>query len=87
MRDRASIRAKSEAHEVLFEWLDFDGDVRFSDFHINLVRGAETERFSFGGCAIEGLRRSVRFFRGRLDKAEFGFRYPDIRTYDLQHVD
>lgn len=86
MKDCASIRAKSKDQEVLFEWLDFDGDDCFRDFHIDIVKETETERFAFGECAVWGLRRSVRFFRGQQEKAGFGFRFPDIRTYDLMRV-
>ena len=87
MRDCASIRAKSDDREVFFEWRDFDGDDCFRDFHIDIVNGAETEHFAFGDCVVWGLRRSVRFFRGQQDKAGFGFRFPDIRTYDLERIE
>jgi hypothetical protein len=36
---------------------------------------------------VWGLRRSVRFFQGQDDKAGFGFRCPDIRTFDLLRVE
>ena len=87
MRASAGIRAKGAGYEVFFEWLDFDGDDCFRDFHIEIVNGSETERFDFGDCAIWGLRKSVRFFRGRLDEASGGFRFPDIRTYELTRTE
>jgi hypothetical protein len=83
MKNSARIRTISGDREALFEWLDFDGDDCFRDFHIDIVNGTETERFAFGNCAVWGLRQSFRFFQGLQDKAGFGFRFPDIRTYDL----
>ena len=87
MRETASIQVEDADHKVLFEWLDFDGDDCFRDFHIVIENETGTERFDFGDCAIWGLRKCVRFFRGRLDKAEGGFRFPDIRTYDLARTE
>jgi len=87
MRKSASIRAEGAGSGGLFEWLDFDGDDCFRDFHIGLVNGTETERFEFGGCAIWGLRRTVMFFRGQLDKVGSGFSFPDNRTYDLARIE
>lgn len=87
MRDSASIRARRDDAEVLFERHDFDGDDCFKVFHIDIANGTETERFDFGACVVQGLRKSVRFFRGRVDKAEGGFRFPDIRTYELRRTD
>ena len=87
MRDSASIRAKAANSEVLFEWNDFDGDDCFQDFHINIVNETKMQRFDFGHCVVSGLRRSVRFFRGQIDKAGSGFRVPDVRTYELARTE
>jgi hypothetical protein len=87
MKASASIRAEGNGYQVLFEWLDFDGDDCFRDFRIEIVNGTGTERFDFGDCAIRGLRKVVRFFRGRLDNAGGGFRFPDIRSYELARTE
>jgi hypothetical protein len=87
MRDSATIQVKDNDTEVLFQWNGFDGDDCFGSFHIDVVTRGATERFRFGECAVWGLRKSVRFFRGRLDRAESGFRFPDIRTYDLTRTE
>jgi len=81
--DSASIQVKSDDAELLFHWHDFDGDDCFRAFHIDIVNGTRVERFEFGECVVWGLRKSVRFSRGELDSAGSGFRFPDMRTYDL----
>ena len=85
--DAASIRAKSDNAETLFEWCGFDGDDCFKAFHIRIANGTETEQFDFGECVVPGLRKCVQLFRGRLDKAEGGFRFPDVRTYKLTRTE
>ena len=87
MSESATIQVESVDHKVLFEWLDFDGDDCFRDFHIVVEDARGTERFDFGDCAIWGLRKCVRFFQGRLDNASGGFRFPDIRTYELTRIE
>ena len=87
MRNSASIRVKSDDAEVLFLWHGFDGDDCFNDFRIEISNRSGTERFDFGGCVVWGLRKLVWFFRGKLDKAGGGFRFPDIRTYDLTRTE
>lgn len=87
MRESASIRAAGAGSDVLFEWVGFDGDDCFKDFHIEISNGSETERFDFAECAIRGLRTCDRFFRGQLDKVAGGFRVPDVRTYDLTRTE
>jgi hypothetical protein len=86
MTDSASIRVKGNDADVLFHWHDFDGDDCFRGFQIDIVKGDQIERFDFGECAVWGLRKSSRFFRGKLDSAGGGFRFPDIRTYDLKRT-
>jgi hypothetical protein len=81
MKDSASSRITSDDSEAFFEWLRFDGDDCFSEFHIDIVSGIETRRFEFGPCVISGLRKPVRFLRGDLDTTSSGFQFPDIRTY------
>ena len=87
MSESANIREEGSGYAILFEWLDFDGDDCFRDFHIEIVNGTAIERFDFGDCSIGILQRSVRFFRGQFDKADFGFKFPDIRTYDLTRTE
>lgn len=87
MANSASIRVKDNDAEALLHWRNFDGDDSFRSFQINIINGNQTEQFDFGGCAVWGLRKSSRFFRGKLDSAGGGFRFPDIRTYDLKRTD
>jgi hypothetical protein len=83
VRDSASIRIRDDHTEVLFEWLDFDGDDSFADFHIKITTGTESRRFDFGPCVVWGIRKAVRFFQDKLEVVSGGFRFPDIRSYDL----
>jgi hypothetical protein len=70
--------------KVCFEWLDFDGDDCFSDFHIDMISGTQSRRFEFGACAVNNLRKVSRFFRDQsLDTVGGGFRNPDVRYYDV----
>jgi hypothetical protein len=84
MRTSAFIRLKSDGLQVVFEWLDFDGDDCFSDFHIDVVTQTDSRRFDFGGCAVHGLRKVTRFLK---DNAQTtvggGFRNPDLCYFDL----
>jgi hypothetical protein len=67
-----------------FEWLDFDGDDCFRDFHINVVTETGTRRFNFGQCAVNGLRKFSRFFRDTTQTTVGeGFRNPGTCYYDL----
>lgn len=88
MRTSAFIRLKNESIQIGFEWLGFDGDDCFNDFHINVVTKTSTRRFDFGGCAVHGLRKVSRFFRdtGQTNVGG-GFRNPDVRYYDLDRRD
>ena len=84
MRTSAFIRLRSDRLGMDFEWLDFNGDDCFDDFHINVITETGTTRFDFGGCAVSGLRKVGRFFRDNSQTtAGGGFRNPDIRYYDL----
>jgi hypothetical protein len=83
MRTTAHIHLKSDLAECRFEWLDFDGDDCFNDFHINVITETGSRRFDFGGCAVNSLRQFSRFFRnGTQNTVSGGFRNPDIRYYD-----
>lgn len=84
MRTSAFIRLKSDRLQIGFEWLDFDGDDCFNDFHINVITESGTRRFDFGGCAVHGLRSVSQFFRDTSQKTiGGGFRNPDICYYDV----
>lgn len=84
MRTSAFIRLKSDPLNIAFEWLDFDGDDCFNDFHIDIVTEAETRRFDFGGCAVHGLRKLSRFLRDTTQTTVGGgFRNPDVCFFDL----
>jgi hypothetical protein len=84
MRTSAHIRLMSERSQMEFEWLDFDGDDCFHDFHINVITESGTRRFNFGGCAVNGLRKVSRFFRDTTQMTVGGgFRNPGICYYDL----
>jgi hypothetical protein len=63
MRTTASIHLKSDLAELRFEWLDFDGDDCFKDFHIDVRVENSFRRFNFGPCLVTGLRKLGRFFR------------------------
>jgi hypothetical protein len=63
MRRTAHIHLKSDSAECRFEWLDFDGDDCFKDFHIDVRVENSFRRFNFGPCLVIGLRKLSRFFR------------------------
>ena len=84
MSSTAHIRLKSNLVELKFEWLDFDGDDCFNDFHIDVITETGTRHFDFGGCVVNGLRQCSRFFRnGTQNTVSGGFRHPDVRSYDV----
>jgi hypothetical protein len=88
MKNNAHVRVKGHSIEMLFEWLDFDGDDCFKDFHVNVVNETNTQRFDFGPCAIHGLRKVCKFFKEITETTvSGGFRYPDVRSYDVQRID
>lgn len=71
-----------------FDWLDFDGDDCFNDFHIKVTTEADTRRFDFGPCVVSGLRRVSKFFRDETQSTTSGgFRHPDIRRFDLHRAE
>jgi hypothetical protein len=87
MKNSASIRVAAAHLELSFEWLEFDGDDCFNDFHINVTKDSDTRRFDFGPCAINGLRKLAQFFR---DETELtvggGFQFPNIRYYEVDRL-
>jgi hypothetical protein len=87
MKTYAFIRLKSDCLQIGFEWLDFDGDDCFNDFHINVVSETGPRRFDFGECAVNGLRKISKFFRETSQKTvSSGFRHPDVCYYDLDRT-
>ena len=70
--------------ELQFEWLNFDGDDCFSDFHIDVKSAKGNRRFDFGECAVNGLRKLSRFIRSETEgTVGGGFRCPDVRYYHI----
>ncbi|HTC95963.1 MAG TPA: hypothetical protein VK699_21150 [Terriglobales bacterium] len=88
MKSTANIQVKSDLTEVQFEWLGFDGDDCFDDFHIKITSAKDTRRFDFGPCAVYSLRKLTRFFKDATQPtASGGFRHPDIRSYEMHRLD
>jgi hypothetical protein len=84
MRTSAFIRLKSDRLQIGFEWLGFDGDDSFDDFHIDVVTESDARRFDFGECAVHGPRKVSRFFGDPTETTVGGgFRAPDVCYYDL----
>ncbi len=85
MKDTAYIWLKSGAVEVRFDWLQFDGDDCFNDFHTTAIAaGNNPRRFDFDPCAVFGLREVSRFFSDATQSTvSGGFRHPDIRYYEI----
>lgn len=73
--------------EACFEWLDFDGDDCFMDFHINITSETGSHRFDFGPCVVSGLRKLSRFFKDPSQTSvSGGFRHPDERYYEVHRT-
>jgi hypothetical protein len=88
VRDTAQISINDAATDVRFVWAEFDGDDGFNDFHIDVTGKCGTQRFSFGPCAVHGLRKVSRFFRDKSQESVgLGFRHPDNRYCDIFRVD
>jgi hypothetical protein len=86
--DDAHIRISNVTTDVRLEWLGFDGDDCFSDFHIDVASEEGTRQFRFGPCAVHGLRKLSRFFRdGSQASVSLGFQQPDIRCCDFVRAD
>jgi hypothetical protein len=87
MERTAYIRLESTDTELRFDWLDYDGDDCFRDFHVTSRSGAGERRFEFGPCVVWGLRKLCRFFSDPTQQsAELGFRHPDIRHCDVHRT-
>ncbi|MES2709278.1 MAG: hypothetical protein V4726_21960 [Verrucomicrobiota bacterium] len=84
MEHTAHIRLRSGDTEMRFDWLGFDGDECFQDFHVTYVSGGDERRFEFGPCVVWGVRKLTRFFTDPTQlTAGLGFRHPDIRYCDV----
>lgn len=84
MRDSAQIHIKDATTDMRFVWVGFDGDDCFNDFHIDVTGQSGTQRFSFGPCAVNGMRKVSGFFRDdSQESVSLGFRHPDIRNCDM----
>jgi len=67
-----------------FVWVGFDGDDCFDAFHIDVIGESGSRQFSFGPCAVHGLRKVSRFSRDdSQESVSLGFRHPDIRYCDI----
>jgi hypothetical protein len=64
MKTTAFIYLKSDSIQTHFEWLDFDGDDCFDEFHIDVITARSNRRFSFGACVVGGLRQDEQFLQG-----------------------
>lgn len=88
MERTAHIRLESRDAEMRFDWLGYDGDDCFQDFHVTCRSGADERRFEFGPCVVWGLRKLSRFFSDPTKQsAELGFRHPDIRHCDVYRAE
>jgi hypothetical protein len=88
MKNSTYIRIKDAITETQFEWLGFDGDDCFSDFHIDLISETDNRRFDFGPCAVHGVRKLSKFFQDDTQSSvSLGFRHPDIRCCDVHRAD
>ena len=87
MENWASIQLRSRELEIRFEWVDFDGDDAFHEFHVDIVGGVETRRFEFGPCPVTTLRQFSDFFQDRLETASASFHCPDLRVCQLDRTD
>lgn len=87
MENWASIQLRTSELEIRFEWVDFDGDDGFKEFHLDIIGGTETRRFDFGPCAVATLRRFASFFNGKLDFTSAEFQCPDVRVCELARIE
>ena len=62
MERTAQIRLESRDSELCFNWLGYDGDDCFQDFHLTCRLGTAEQPFDFGPCVVWGLRKLSRFF-------------------------
>ena len=81
------IQLESASTRVRLDWRDFDGDDCFGSFIISAFRDGGAQHFDFGPCAVRALRRMSRFISSPAESSvSGGFRYPDVRTYELQRT-
>lgn len=87
MERTAHICLQGTDTELRFDWLGYDGDDCFRDFHVTVRSRSGERRFEFGPCVVWGLRKLSRFFSDPTQQnAELGFRHPDIRHCDLHRA-
>ena len=80
----AQIHINDATTDMRFVWIGFDGDDCFDDFHIDVIGESGSRQFSFGPCAVHGLRKVSRFSRDNSQESvSLGFRHPDIRYCDI----
>ena len=88
MEHTAYILLQSRDVEMRFDWLGFDGDDCFEDFHVTYVSGSGAQRFDFGPCVVGGLRKLTHFFSDPTKLVvESGFRHPDVRLCEVYRED
>jgi hypothetical protein len=88
VKDRAQIRVRDATTDAKFVWTGFDGDDCFTDFHIDVTTHFGSQQFTFGPCAVFGLRQLSRFFRsGSQSSVSLKFQHPDIRSCDVLRTD
>jgi hypothetical protein len=88
VKTSAHIRINDATTDMRLEWLGFDGDDCFSDFHIDVTKEGGTQQFCFGPSAVHGLRQLSKFFRdGSQASVSLGFQHPDIRCCDFVRAD
>jgi hypothetical protein len=87
MENWASIQIKSNELEIRFEWVEFDGDDSFKEFHVDIIGGVKTRRFDFGPSTVATLRKFAGFFQGKAEAASEAFQCPDVRVCELARTD
>ncbi len=87
LAESVSITLDDAALSVALKWDRFDGDDCFEDFRITVTpRDSDSRVYEFGPCAVHAVRKMKRFLADQGQQAVGGgFRYPDVRTYDLYH--
>jgi hypothetical protein len=87
VKDFALVRLSNQQSEIRFDWVAFDGDDCFGDIHITVTNPGGIQRFDFGPCAVNDLRKLGKFFRDETQATlGGGFQNPDIRYYDVQRA-
>jgi hypothetical protein len=88
VKNSALIRLKNDQSDLKFEWVDFDGDDCFNDFHIEVKNASGIRRYDFGPCVVHCLRKLCKFFEDPKETTvSGGFRHPDVRRYEVHRSD